>query len=66
MEVKKYNPFIVVNKYKPKAKAKPLPKPKAKPKPKTMSRIEARGLSLENKKKLDIIYAKVFVKTSRK
>ena len=43
MEVKKYNPFIVVNKYKPKAKFKPLPKPKAKPKPMTMSRIEARG-----------------------
>ena len=54
MEVKKYNPFVVMNKRKPKAK------PKSKPK------LEARGLSLENKKKLDIIYAKGYVKTSRK
>ena len=53
MEVKKYNPFV-----------KPPPKTKTKPKPK--SKLEARGLSLENKKKLDIIYAKGFVKTSRK
>ena len=52
MEVKKYNPFVVMNK----------PKPKAKPK----TKLEAGGLSLENKKKLDIIYAKGFVKTSKK
>ena len=53
-------------------KTKPLPKTKTKPKPKTM--LEAKGwgtkgeapLSLENKKKLDIIYAKSFVKTSKK
>ena len=52
MEVKKYNPFVVMNKDKPKAKPK--------------TKLEAKGLSLENKKKLDIIYAKGFVKTSRK
>ena len=45
MEVKKYNPFVVMNRAKSKAK------PKSKPK------LEAKGLSLENKKKLDIIYA---------
>ena len=58
MEVKKYNPFVVKNK--PKSKAKP----KSKPKPKTT--LEAKGLwrsmdgvlSQENKKKIDIIYAK--------
>ena len=73
MEVKKYNPFVV--------KTKPTgftrersskTKPKIKPKPQT--KLEARGLwrsmdgvlSLANKKKLDTIYAKGFVKTSRK
>ena len=65
MEVKKYNPFVV--------KTKPTgftrersskTKPKIKPKPQT--KLEARGLSLENKKKLDTIYAKGFVKTSKK
>ena len=58
MEVKKYNPFVV------KPKPKPLPKSKIKQKPKT--KLEARGLSIENKKNLDIIYAKDFVKTTRK
>ena len=59
MEVKKYNPFVVI---------KPKPKPQRKPKvrPKAKIKLEAKGLSLENKKKLDIIYAKGFVKTSRK
>ena len=59
MEVKKYNPFVVI---------KPKPKPKLKPKvrPKAKIRLEAKGLSLENKKKSDIIYAKGFVRTSRK
>ena len=51
MEVKKYNPFVLI-------KPKPKPKPKAK--------LEARGLALENKKKLDIIYAKGFVNTNKK
>ena len=51
MEVKKYNPFVVI-------KLKPRPKPKPK--------LEARGLALENKKKLDIIYAKGFVNTKKK
>ena len=70
MEVKKYNPFVVI---KPKPKAKPLSNAKYKPtgstrerssKPKT--ELEAKGLTLDNKKKLDITYAKGFVKTSRK
>ena len=54
MEVKKYNSFVVKT------------KPKFKAKPKAKTKLEARGLSLENKKKLDTIYAKGFVKTSRK
>ena len=53
MEVKKYNPFVII-----KPKPKPGPKPKVK--------LEARGLALENKKKLDIIYAKGFVNTNKK
>ena len=48
MEVKKYNPPVVI-----KPKPKPRVKHKAKPKPQT--KLEARGLALENKKKLDII-----------
>ena len=52
MEVKKINPFVV----------KPNPKTKTKPK----TKLEAKGLSQENKKKLDIIYAKGFVKTCTK
>ena len=39
-------------------------KHKHKTQPKT--KLEAKGLSLENKKKLDIIYTGGFVKTSRK
>ena len=58
MEVKKYNPFVV----KPKTKPKPMPKPLPKP----TTELEARGLILENKKKLDTFYANGFVKTSRK
>ena len=61
MEVKKYNLFV----------AKPKPKTtcstrerSSKTKPKT--KLETKGLSQENKKKLDIIYARGFVKTSRK
>ena len=56
MEVKKYNPFVVMSK----------PKPKSKVRPKAKTKLEAGGLSLENKKKLDIIYARGFVKTSKK
>ena len=52
MEVKKYNPFVII-----KPKPKPGPKPKVK--------VEARRLALENKKK-DIIYAKGFVNTNKK
>ena len=62
MEVKKYNPFVAV--VKPKPKPMPLPQAKIKPEPKT--KLEEKGLSLENKKNLDIIYAEGFVKTSRK
>ena len=51
MEVKKYNPFVVIK-----------PKPRPKPKPK----LEAKGLALENKKKLDVIYVKGFVNTNKK
>ena len=50
MEVKKYNPFVDI---------KPKPKPKVRPKAKI--KLEAGGLSLENKKKLDITYARGFV-----
>ena len=53
MEVKKSNPFVVIK-----------PKPKVRPKPNV--KLEARGLALENKKKLDIIYAKGFVNTNKK
>ena len=61
MEVKKYNPFVVI-------KSKPKCKPKVRPKvrPKAKMKLEAGGLALENKKKLHIIYAKGFVKTSKK
>ena len=57
MEVKKYNPFVII-------KPKPKPKPKVRPKPKI--KLEAGGLALENKKKLDSIYAKGFVNTNKK
>ena len=56
MEVKKYNHFVVMSK----------PKPKPKDRPKAKIKLEAGGLSLENKKKLDFIYARGFVKTSKK
>ena len=55
MEVKKHNPFVVI---------KPKPKPEVRPKAKI--KLEAGGLSLVNKMKLDIIYARGFVKTSKK
>ena len=64
MEVKKYNPFVVI---------KPKPKPtgstrerSSNARPKAKIKLEAGGLSLENKKKLDIFYARGFVKTSKK
>ena len=72
MEVKKYNPFVIIKpKPKPRPKSKPRPKLKVRPKPKI--KLEAGGLSgmdgvlsLDNKKKLDIIYAKGFVNTNKK
>ena len=57
MEVKNYTPFVVI---------KPEPKPKPKVRPKSKIKLEAGGLALENKKKLDIIYAKGFVNTNKK
>ena len=56
MEDENYNPFV----------ANPKTKTKRKTENKTKTKLEAKGLSLENKKKLDIIYAKGFVKTSKK
>ena len=53
MEVKKYNPFVVI-------------KPKPKVRPKAKIKLEAGGLALENKKKLDFIYAKGFVNTNKR
>ena len=64
MEVKKYNPFVKTKPTGFTRERSSKTKPKIKPKPQT--KLEARGLSLENKKKLDTIYAKGFVKTSRK
>ena len=61
MEDKKYNPFVVMNKPKTTGSSRER---SSKAKPKT--KLEAMGLSQENKKKLDIIYAKGFVKTSNK
>ena len=68
MEVKKYNPFVVMNKStgftrERSSKTKPTGFTRERS---SKTKLEARGLSLENKKKLDTIYAKVFVKTSRK
>ena len=56
MEVEKYNLFVII---KPKGSTR-----ERSSKPKT--EIEAKGLTLDKKKKLDTIYAKGFVKTSRK
>ena len=61
MEVKKSNPFVV--KTNPKTTGSTRER-SSKTKPKR--KLEAKGLSHENKKKLDIIYARGFVKTSRK
>ena len=76
MEVKKYNPFVVMNKptgftRERSSKTKPTGFTRERS---SKTKLEARGLwrsmdgvlSLENKKKLDTIYAKGFVKTSRK
>ena len=66
MDFKKYNLFVV------KPTPKSLPKGKTKPEPKTKLIGKGWGtkgetpLPLENKKKLDIIYAKGFAKRSRK
>ena len=72
MEVKKYKPLVVFQPTGSTRERSLKPKPKVRPKAKI--KLEAGGsgtkgespLSLENKKKLDIIYARGFVKTSKK
>ena len=64
MKVKKYNPFVVIKPKLTGSTRERSSKPKVRPKAKI--KLEAGGLSLENKKKLDIIYARGFVKISRK
>ena len=72
MEFKKYNPFVVIKPKSTGSTRERRSKPKVRPKAKI--KLEAGGfwhsmdgvLSLENKKKLDIIYARGFVKTSKK
>ena len=61
MEVKKYNSFVVMNKPTGSTRER-----SSKVRPKAKIKLEAGSLSLENKKKLDIIYARGFVKTSKK
>ena len=64
MEVKKNNPFVVIKPKSTGSSRERSSKPKVRPK--ATIRLEAGGLFLENKKKLDIIYARGFVKTSKK
>ena len=61
MEVKKYNTFVV----KPNTKSTCSTRERSS-KTNPMTKLEAKGLSQEKKKKLDIIYARGLVKTSRK
>ena len=63
MDVKKYNPIVVIKPTSTGSTHEQSSKPKVRPKAKI--KLEAGGLSLENKKKLDIIYARGFVKTSK-
>ena len=66
MEVKQYNHFVVIKpmgssrERSSKPNAKPLPRAKIKPKPKT--ELEAKGLTLDNKEKLDTVYAKILLR----
>ena len=64
MEVKIYNPFVVIKPKSTGSTRERSSKPRVRPKVKI--KLEAGGLSLENKKKLDIIYARGVVKTSKK
>ena len=64
MEVKMYNPFVVIKPKSTGSTSERSSKPRVRPKVKI--KLEAGGLSLENKKKLDIIYARGVVKTSKK
>ena len=60
MEAKKYNPFVGI---KPTGSTRER---SSKVRPMAKIKLEAGGLALENKKKLDIFYANGFVKTSKK
>ena len=68
---KKFSPFVVYKPNglhpRPKVEARPKPKPlhTAKLKLKTSRKLEAKGLFLENKKKLDIVYGKCLFKATR-
>ena len=64
MEVKKYNAFVVIKPTGSTRERSSKPKPKVRSKAKI--KLEAGGLALENKKKLDINYARGFVKTDMK
>ena len=64
MENKKYNTFVVIKPKSTSSNRERSSKPKVRPKAKIS--LEAGGLSIENKKKLDIIYARGLVKTSKK
>ena len=64
MEFKKNNPFVVIKPTDSTRERSSKSKPKVRPK--ANIKLEAGCLSLENKKKLDIIYARGFVKTSKK
>ena len=63
MEVQKYNPFVVIKSKSTDSTRERSSKPKVRPKAEI--KLEAGCLSLENKK-IDIIYARGFVKTSKK
>ena len=64
MEFKKYNTFVVIKPKSTGSTRERSSKPKARPKAKI--NLEAGGLSLENKKKPGIIYARGFDKTCTK
>ena len=64
IEVKKYNPFVIIKATISTRERSSKTKPKVRPKAKI--KLEAGVLAPENKKKLDIFYARGFVKTRKK